>query len=107
VATAVYSHRFFAQGGVSSVVSIGPVPDDEVWIVRDVDMFAGKQIEGAEIYLALQDVANFFAFNFGEEVQTWVQWNGRQVFEPGDYINIAVTVGNVDVMMSGYKLSAS
>ena len=110
MARAIYSRRIVSQHGLGSGVTFEiPLDPTVVWVVRDMDAFIAGAGGGAV------QVNDDHSTTFWEDEQhppdvgVWMQWHGRQVFEPVASLYVTFTVldplGHGDIRISGYALT--
>lgn len=107
MATPVYSTRFIQQHGLSGHASF-MVPSGFVAVVRDVDSYIGTPAGFNSLYFhgAIGQTIWWTEATIGQS--QYASWRGRQVFEPGELIDVEADVGGLDaydVTVSGYLLS--
>jgi hypothetical protein len=104
----VYSTSFLQAQGLVGTEILGPVPEDEVWIVRDIDVYATGVLVPPFTYVFAHGANGqaFFYFQWLSGAQTWGSWRGRQAFEAGTTFDVETFNGPVDVTVSGYVLGA-
>lgn len=108
MASAVYSLRIFAHGGlVAAGGKVGPiVPAGLIYVLRDIDvrettgaagadMFVFNQVGGI-LWLPIQPPAG--------QLPAW-QWRGRQVYAEGEQVGFQAFAGTWSVAASGYQLT--
>lgn len=108
MASAVYSLRLFAAGGLTSAAgTVGPVvPAGLVYVLRDIDALEITGTRPAEWFLAGQtgvSIVNFFISAAADPGNT--QWRGRQVYNTGERIGFTVATGTWSIAASGYQLT--
>ena len=109
-----YSFQFGIFADVSGGLYI-PVPADETWIIRDIDMVAPSAFlqtyEAAVGQLSGTDVASFVPFASLVAVNppnlTTVSWRGRQVLAFGENLGFFFYDGEPYLSVSGYRLSGA
>lgn len=106
---AVYSIVILAYHGITGVVTPPwTAPAGYVTILRDMDAFCSSDLGGV-LQLYDEGARTFWSESVEPSPNgNWVQWNGRQVFEPGEEINVAGEVsggtGHWDLRACGYQL---
>lgn len=103
----VYSFRFIQAHGLTGTVAY-TVPDDYIAVVRDVDSYIGSPLGLNNLYLhgALGQTIWWTTATIGESM--YASFRGRQVYEPGEEIELEADVGLTDaydVTVSGYLLT--
>ena len=82
------------------------VPDGVKWVVRDIDAAAAAGSGLAQ--LLIHNAASGVLVNFQAtpgSVGVSAQWQGRQVFNPGEFLEVSVASGTWSVQISGYELT--
>lgn len=101
----VYSASF-AQAAALTGTSKVTVPDGQVWVLKDIDVWADSSIEGAFILFAGYSGQIFYAFECdGTVAGSHDHWTGRIVLQPGQSFEIQVASNAWDVSVCGYSLS--
>jgi hypothetical protein len=104
VSRPVYSERFVAVSGLTSIVSY-TVPAGYRMVLRDIDIFQGSQPTAPDFRCRGAGGATIFQITGGVLTDTWSAWRGRQVFYEGERVDFIANVGNCDVTASGYLLT--
>lgn len=107
MARPVYSTRFIQAHGLTSTASY-TVPAGFIAVVRDVDTWISTPIGLNALFLhgALGQAIWQTSATIGES--QYGSWRGRQVFEPGELVEVEADVGALDaydVTVSGYLLT--
>ena len=107
MARPVYSSRFIQAKGLTSSIQF-MVPSGFIAVVRDLDSFIGSPVGNNDIFLhgALGQAIWWSSATIGES--QYASWRGRQVYEPGEIVEVEVNVGSFDaydVTVSGYLLT--
>lgn len=105
----VYSVRMYG-GPVTTTggVQLGQVPAGKVWIVRDISVsnVSPNPMNQIIIYVLLT-AGNADVYRApGIPARGSVQWQGRQVLNPGEELWYYATETTARVMISGYELTA-
>lgn len=103
----VYSLRIFCGQVNASVGVVGPiVPDEFIYVLRDIDINGVSDVNGDVITVFNPLGGNLFIARCNTGVSNDNhQWRGRQVFSPGEPLQLRSFQGVWDVMMSGYQLT--
>ncbi len=102
-----YSKRFYRAHGLNGTDTSGAVPAGKIWIVRDIDSYSSSGASPQVWWVKLNTTGIPFAtFKLAAFSQDGVQWRGRQVLVEGEVITIDTNTYTVDIMISGYELSA-
>jgi hypothetical protein len=106
VARTVYSTRLFQAVGFSSSVIIGPVPTNEVWVLRDLDSYGNMSpFQTARLYLRGPLGQTIAFLDWPSNTESWQGWRGRQVIAGGETFTVTVLGGGpLDATLSGYVL---
>lgn len=112
MARSVYSAILGSATSVSDPVSLGTVPENEVWVARFIAMTVGSflgfiaggvSVNGADPWLYV--TSNAATKIFGVRKQTFY-WEGRMVIPSGQQLYAQVEDGDTgDFYISGYKLT--
>jgi hypothetical protein len=99
----LFGHLGLAAGGTD----VFTVPPGFVYVLRDVDFYQ-HQVAGAAVVRMSESVGNAYFFAGGMPAFTfsWLQWQGRQVFEAGETLQGWADLTNVWGRFSGYVLIA-
>jgi len=101
----LYSVSFLALEESTDVTPVG-VPAGETWVIRDIDVYWGNQIE-APTGRILGSAGQAFAIWQGAVLAPNVMsWRGRHVITGPGTLTASVDVGNADISISGYRLTA-
>lgn len=80
------------------------VPDGMVAVLRDITAW-NEFADGSQLQVFdSRGAVAFAAIDAGESFGTYVHWQGRQVFNTGDLINVYAS-GSWSFRLSGYLLS--
>lgn len=105
MATPVYSASFFSVPEATGR-DVLTVPDGQVWILRDIDMWSNGGLAGAEIFFfGSSDQIFWDRVSDGSKGDSWFQWHGRIVFTPGQTWGSQVLAGTWGITAGGYILT--
>lgn len=101
----LYSARFVSENGDGTTHGF-TVPDEVIWVIRDVDVYSDVPIglDSGQCIVGIETVP-FFWTTTGPDTTTHDQWQGRQVLNAGESLEVYADA-NVAVTISGYVLSA-
>jgi len=106
----VYSTALFRAAGFTGDATVS-VPAGQIFIVRDIDVYADVPNLGRVVFYAIELPTNatFAWFNWSSLEQNLKMWRGRQVISPQGGAG-ALLVRNIggspcDVSISGYVLT--
>lgn len=103
----IYSTQLAAQVNYVGLLDV-LVPSGFILVVRDIDATFGNNAYTASINFLGNINNELFGHVFPSGGFSWVQWQGRQVFETGQMFQISVGSGGangVGFQVSGYKLA--
>lgn len=91
---------------VTTTVHSFVVPDGFRYILRDLDCVLRTVAYPQALELSLSGplYVLYHAWTSSADDFHW-QWQGRQVFNPGDTVQLQMTAGAADLYLSGYQLS--
>jgi hypothetical protein len=100
----VYSTQFYVGAAPTAATSLYTVPADSTAVVRDIEFWNGS---GAvvPIQIGIYSARGAQAIVFGNESvpnNSWVQWQGRAVYNAGDIIRSLANSQNQLLFISGY-----
>lgn len=105
---AVYSLRIFSSASLTnSAGTVGPlVPDNLIYVVRDIDVQRGSSGSTDELVIFSQTLGVLKNIVPGmlDAGGNWT-WQGRQVYGPGEQVGVHAFVGTWAVAISGYQLT--
>lgn len=102
----VYTIRMFAHASLSATTAGPIVPDQFVYVVRDIDITRNDEVGAQQLIVQNPLGGALFLVNGPASVGTInQQWRGRQVYEPGEHIGIICTGGSWSICISGYQLT--
>lgn len=104
----VYSLRIFGHGGlVASAGTVGPiVPDSFIYVVRDIDVVEETGVGTPAMVVKNQTLGFLTVFSRPSGDPTGhYQWQGRQVYGPGEQVGFEVFSGTWAIACSGYQLT--
>lgn len=86
---------------------VGPiVPDGLIYVVRDIDINGVTDTTGDVIAVFNPLGGNLFICREeAGQLNDNHQWRGRQVYSPGEPVQLESFGGTWDVMISGYQLT--
>ena len=104
----VYSLRIFGHAGLTaSAGEVGPiVPDQFVYVVRDIDVLERTGAGATLMQVINQTEGPLWEVDGGTTLASRLgQWRGRQVYGPGEKVGFIVTAGEWSIACSGYQLT--
>lgn len=106
MAQPLYSARFLAAHNIPiTAPATFVVPDGLVLVVRDIDAYSAVA-GGNHLLVLLSGGPVFFQASWTPAEAGWRSWRGRQVFGPGDIVEVVAVDDVLDCMVSGYALAA-
>lgn len=100
----VYSTRFFSVAGATGATGF-LVPAGFRAVLRDVWVYVGSEPLPTEVILVSGTGAKMWVTTTSPLSPMFYFWQGRQVYEAGEFIQMFVTPGNADLSASGYLLT--
>lgn len=101
----IYSTSIIQEEGLEGAATF-VVPDTQVLVVRDIDVYATGVLDIPFTYVFAHGNAGqaFFYYQWEPGAQAWEGWRGRCVIENGQTFDVTSFNGPVDVTVSGYLL---
>jgi hypothetical protein len=104
----VYSRRLFSQQGVSLPTTAFTASPSQVLVVRSIDCYVGAPAVSTQlIFKDLDESTAWLSFTAELGQSRSFTWVGRQVYEPGQSLELQPLDHPWDVRISGYELSVA
>jgi hypothetical protein len=101
----IYSVRIFGEAGVDGGTNAFGPPEGHVWILRDVDAYAGGYSSGVNLFIEDGETGGALVhLSWDPFVGGGRSWRGRQVVDTAG-IRPRVDGGLADIFISGYLLT--
>lgn len=105
----IYSDHFFVIQGLNGTSATLTVPDDEVWVVKQITMYATPLVGTVHVFFHHTDYgATLFSHLFTGAEEGNVQFFGSLAFRSGESMDFHVSTTDptdaADVYAGGYRL---